>query len=171
MAGIKISSDQIKKLLRGERGSAVNVSVLRGTQQLPVVITRGTIPLYSVDAAYLVDGTTGLIHVGRFSGTTYREFMLSLEKLIKSGMKNLVLDLRGNGGGILNEAVNMADEFLEGDKLIVYTQGDKQPRIDFKSKRPGLFEAGRLVILVDEGSASASEVLAGAVQDWDRGTI
>jgi carboxyl-terminal processing protease len=171
VAGTNINSEKIKKLLRGERGSPVKVVLLRGTNKIPVTITRGTIPLYSVDAAYLVDSTTGLIHVSRFSGTTYREFMYSMEKLQKQGMKNLVLDLRGNGGGILNEAVSMADEFLDQDKLIVYTQGDKQERIDFNCKRPGLFEAGKLAILVDEGSASASEVLAGAVQDWDRGTI
>ncbi len=172
VAGNRINGDKIKKLLRGEAGSKVAVTVLRQGRQVPAEITRGTIPLYSVDAAYLVDGsTTGLIHVSRFSGTTYREFMFSLEKLQKQGMKSLILDLRGNGGGILNEAVNMVDEFLDEDKLIVYTQGDKQERLDFKSKRPGLFEEGKLVILVDEGSASASEVIAGAIQDWDRGTI
>ncbi|MET0244309.1 MAG: S41 family peptidase [Flavitalea sp.] len=171
VAGVKINSDKIKKLLRGERGSEVKVSILRGGKPVTASITRGTIPLYSVDAAYMLDPTTGLIHVGRFAGTTYKEFMYSLEQLQKKGLKSLILDLRGNGGGILQEAVNMADEFLDGDKLIVYTQGEKQPRLDFNSKRPGLLEEGKLVILVDEGSASASEVLAGAVQDWDRGTI
>ena len=171
VAGVSITGDKIKKLLRGERGSQVTALLSRNGKQLSVTITRGTIPLYSVDAAYLVEGNTGLMHVSRFSGTTYREFMYSLEKLQKQGMKNLILDLRGNGGGILNEAVSMADEFLDQDKLIVYTQGDKQTRLDFKSKRPGLFESGKLIILVDEGSASASEVLAGAIQDWDRGTI
>jgi carboxyl-terminal processing protease len=171
VAGKGITAEKIKRFLRGERGSVVNVSLLRKNNIVPATISRGTIPLYSVDAAYLADATTGLIHVSRFSGTTYREFMFSLEKLKGQGMKNLILDLRGNGGGILNEAVNMVDEFLDSDKLIVFTQGDKQARLDFNCKRPGLFEEGKLAILVDEGSASASEVVAGAVQDWDRGTI
>ena len=166
-----IDSDKIKKLLRGNGGSSVTVTLLRNGKSVPVSITRGTIPLYSVDASYMIDKESGIIHVNKFSGTTYREFMQALEKLQAQGLKKLILDLRGNGGGILGEAVGISDEFLDEDKLIVYTEGDKQKRVDYRSKRPGLLETGKLVVLVDEGSASASEVVAGALQDWDRATI
>ncbi|WEK35284.1 MAG: S41 family peptidase [Candidatus Pseudobacter hemicellulosilyticus] len=166
-----ITADRIKKLLRGPGGTKVAISLLRAGKPIQVTVTRGTIPLYSVDAAYLMDNQTGYIHINKFSGTTYEEFMAAMEKLQKEGMKKLVLDLRDNGGGILGEAVDIADEFLDDDKLIVYTQGDKQPKTEFRCKRPGLFETGELVLLLDEGSASASEVLAGALQDWDRASI
>lgn len=171
VAGNTITIDRVRKLLRGPGGSKVNVTVLRAKQTLQTTITRGTIPLYSVDASYMIDGSTGYIHLNKFSGTTYEEFMQAMEDLQQKGMKSLVFDLRDNSGGILNEAVDIVDEFLDSDKLIVYTQGAKQPRQEYRCKRPGLFEEGKLVLLVDEGSASASEVVAGALQDWDRATI
>jgi carboxyl-terminal processing protease len=149
VAGTKISSEGIRSLLRGARGSKVNVT----------------------DAAYMMDGETGYIRLNKFSETAYEEFMAALEDLQKKGMKNLIFDLRENGGGILTEAVEMADEFLDGDKLIVYTEGKHNPKKEYKCRRRGLFETGKLVLLVNEGSASASEVLAGALQDWDRATI
>lgn len=166
-----IDSDRIRKLLRGPADSQVPVTVLRGNQKVKAVITRGNIPLYSVDAAYMMDAETGYIHLNKFSSTTYEEFMRALEKLQAKGMKKLVFDLRDNGGGILGEAVDIIDEFLDEDKLIVYTEGATQPKVEYKTKRPGLFEKGQLVVLVDENSASASEVVAGALQDWDRATI
>jgi carboxyl-terminal processing protease len=119
----------------------------------------------------MIDDTTGFIHLNKFSGTSYEECMAAFEKLKAKGMKKLIFDLRDNGGGILGEAVDITDEFLSSDKLIVYTQGLRQPKVEYHCRRPGQFEDGRLVILVDEGSASASEVIAGAIQDWDRGTI
>jgi carboxyl-terminal processing protease len=136
-----------------------------------VTITRGYIPLHALDAAYMVQPGTGYIRLNKFAETTYREFMESLEALQKQGMTSLVLDLRDNGGGILSEAVEMADEFLDGDKLIVYTEGKHNPRKEYKCKRKGLFETGKLVVLIDEGSASATEVLTGALQDWGRATV
>lgn len=171
VAGKKITADGIKNLLRGEGGSKVKVSLLRDAQIVGAEITRGTIPLLSVDAAYMIDASTGFIHLNKFSGTSYEEFMQAMENLQKQGMKKLIFDLRDNGGGILGEAVDIADEFLDSSKLIVYTDGDKQPKVEYRCKRPGLFEKGELVLLVDEGSASASEVVAGALQDWDRATI
>ena len=169
--GMKINADRIKKLLRGQGGSKVQVELLRGTRLMTVTITRGTIPLYSLDAAYMMNSETAFIHLNKFSGTSYEEFMEAMERLQKQGMKKLIFDLRDNGGGILGEAVDIADEFLDDNKMIVYTKGDKQDKYEYKCKRPGLFEKGELVILVDEGSASASEVIAGAMQDWDRATI
>jgi len=112
-----------------------------------------------------------VVNRNKFVENTYREFMMSLEKLQAQHMQKLILDLRGNGGGLLNQAVNMADEFLDGNKMIVYTQGSHVPKYEYRSKRDGLFETGQLALLVDEGSASASEVLSGALQDWDRATI
>lgn len=166
-----IDADKIKSLLRGPGNSQVKVSMLRDYKPFTATITRGTIPLYSVDASYMVDPSTGYIHLNKFSATTYEEFMRSLEDLQAKGMKSLIFDLRDNGGGILGEAVDIVDEFLEGEKMIVYTEGASQPKYEYKSKRPGLFESGKLVLLVDENSASASEVVAGALQDWDRATI
>ena len=166
-----IDADRIKSLLRGPGNSQVKVTMLRDYKPFTATITRGTIPLYSVDATYMVDETTGYIHLNKFSGTTYEEFMRSLEDLQGQGMQSLIFDLRDNGGGILGEAVDIIDEFLDGEKMIVYTEGAAQPKYEYKSKRPGLFEKGRLVLLVDENSASASEVVAGALQDWDRATI
>jgi carboxyl-terminal processing protease len=171
VAGNGITSDKIRGLLRGQGGSKVNITVKRDTSSLPFTITRGFIPLFSLDAAYMMDTTTGYIRLNKFSESTYEEFMAALEGLNKEGMKKLVLDLRDNGGGILDEAVEIADEFLDGDKLIVYTQGKNSPRREYKCRRRGLFEQGELVLLMNEGSASASEVLAGALQDWDRATI
>jgi carboxyl-terminal processing protease len=171
VAGKSITGDKIKNLLRGIGGSKVNVTVLRNGKPVQAVITRGTIPLYSVDAAYMIDTTTGYIHLNKFSGTTYEEFMKAMETLEQKGMKKLIFDLRGNGGGILTEATDIVDEFLDDERLIVYTQGNKQEKIEYRCKRPGLFETGKLVLLVDESSASASEVVAGALQDWDRATI
>lgn len=171
IAGKDLSIDGIKKRIRGESGSAVKITVLRKNTEKEFSVTRGTIPIPAVDASYFLDDTTGYIKLNKFSETAYEEFMQSLENLQKRKMTGLVLDLRGNGGGFMNEAVDIADQFLSGDKLIVYTQGVNVQRIDYKCKTPGLFETGKLVVLVDELSASASEVLAGALQDWCRATI
>jgi carboxyl-terminal processing protease len=166
-----ITTSRIKKLLRGPGASKVTLTMLRDNKPLQVVIQRGTIPLPSVDAAYMTNSQTGYLHINRFSENTYQEFMQSLEKLQKQGMQRLLLDLRDNGGGILQEAVDIADEFLDGNKLIVYTQGIHSKRQEYRCKRLGLFETGKLAVLVNEGTASASEVLVGALQDWDRAEI
>jgi len=168
---VKRKPEDIRKVLRGAESSKVTITLLRGKEQKTVSISRGTIPLPALDAAYIIAPKTGFIHLSKFSETTYEEFMEALEKLQKQGMDKLILDLRGNGGGLLNEAVQIADEFLDEDKLIVYTQGSHVPKSEYRAKREGLFEKGKLVLLVDETSASASEVLAGALQDWDRATI
>lgn len=171
VAGKGITSEGIRSLLRGPRGTQVSVMVLRGNEQKPFTITRGFIPIYSLDAAHMLNEVTGFIRLNKFSETTYEEFMESLEKLQKQGMKELILDLRDNGGGIMDEAVEIADEFLSGNKLIVYTEGKHTPRKEYNCRRNGLFENGKLILLMNEGSASASEVLAGALQDWDRATV
>lgn len=164
-------TDDIKKLIRGAGGSRAVLRIVRDKKNLTISVTRGTIPVPVVDAAYMMNPTTGYIKLTKFTDQSYEEFMRALEGLQKQGMKSLIYDLRGNGGGFMNEAVEMADEFLDGDKLIVYTQGVNSRKREYRCKRPGLFETGKLVILVDELSASASEVLAGALQDWCRATI
>lgn len=171
IAGKKIKADDVRKLLRGPGGSKVNVTIIRNGATQKVTITRGIIPLPSLDVAYMLTPETGFIRLNKFSESTYKEFMFNLEGLQKKGMTKLILDLRGNGGGYMSEAVAIADQFLSENKLIVYTQGSKTPRQDYNSKMEGLFETGKLVVLVDETSASASEILAGALQDWDRATI
>jgi carboxyl-terminal processing protease len=166
-----LPSAEIKKMIRGKSGSKVKLTILRGNKIQDLQVTRGTIPLPALDAAYMMDGKTGYIKLNKFSETTYREFMQSMETLQKQGLQKLILDLRGNGGGFINQAVNIADEFLDDDKLIVYTQGTNIDKQEYRAKKDGVFEKGNLVILVDEMTASASEILAGAIQDWDRGTI
>lgn len=171
LTGRTFTSDEIKSYIRGEGGSQAALLLVRDGKQLSVSVTRGTIPVSSIDAAYMINNTTGYIKLAKFTDKSYAEFMAALEMLQKEGMKSLVYDLRGNGGGFMNEAVEMADEFLSGDKLVVYTQGVNSSKKEYRCRRKGLFEEGKLVILVDELSASASEVLAGALQDWCRATI
>ncbi|HEX5154828.1 MAG TPA: S41 family peptidase [Parafilimonas sp.] len=171
LTGKDISSIDVRKQLRGAYGSDVMVGILRGSSIKKIKITRGIIPLYSLDAAYMLDSVTGYIKLNKFAETTYREFMQAMEKLQQEHMQQLVLDLRDNGGGIMQQAIEIADEFLGDEKLIVYTQGEHSPRAEYRCSKDGVFEKGKLVVLVDETSASASEIVAGALQDWDRATI
>lgn len=173
IAGIKIANKGVMERLKGKGGTKVKISVKRNGKKnlIDFTITRGTIPIYSIDASYMLAQSVGYIKISRFAATTYDEFMQALEKLQKQGMTKLVVDLRGNGGGYLNTAVDIADEFLSEGKSIVYTQGKARPRKDFFSTKRGSFENGELFILIDDGSASASEILSGAVQDNDRGTL
>lgn len=173
IAGVKMKTSGIMKRLRGPKGSEVRVKVKRGDRPelIEYRIVRGKIPVYSLDAAYMADKQTGYIKLNRFAASSANEFREALEKLRKTGMKNLILDLQGNGGGYLNIAIELADEFLEKQRLIVYTKGSKQPREEAHSTARGQFQNGRLVILVDESSASASEIVTGAIQDWDRGVV
>jgi carboxyl-terminal processing protease len=171
VAGNGITAEKIKKFLRGPGASLVTVTTFRNYVPMKFSIQRGIIPLPALDASYMIDRESGYIRINKFSRTTFEEFMKALGSLEKQGMKKLVLDIRGNGGGIVDEAVNMADEFLGNDDLIVYTEGRKSPRKEYHAQRPGSFESGKLILLVDEGTASASEILAGALQDWDRASI
>ncbi len=173
IAGIGMTNEQVVKRLRGNKGSVVNVSIKRkGVKNLlKFDIERDDIPLYSVDVSYMMDEETGYIKINRFSRDTYNEFMDALSGLKGKGMEKLILDLRQNPGGYLTAAVNIADEFIDGQKLLVYMQGQHYKRKEYRARRAGLFESGDLVVLVDEGSASASEIVSGAVQDWDRGMI
>ncbi len=171
VAGNKTKADDYRKLLRGDRGTKVIITFLRNNNKKQVTITRDAIPLSSIDASYMMTKEIGYIRLNKFSSVTYREFMEALEALKKAGLQKLILDLRGNGGGILDEAVEIADEFLEGDKLITYTEGKHVDKKEYRCRRNGQFEKGALIVLADEGSASASEVLIGALQDWDRATI
>ena len=173
VAGVGVSNKDVIRLLKGPKGSMVKVFIKRDGEKelLEFNIERDKIPIFSVMAAHMIDEEIGYIKVSRFAKTTLEELRTALEKLNSKGMKDLVLDLQGNGGGMLRTAINMSDEFLTEDKLIVYTEGRAFPREDTFTSYEGLFESGRLVILMDGGSASASEIVAGAVQDWDRGLI
>ncbi len=173
VAGIGISSDKIMKMLRGAQKSAVRVVVRSlakaGTHDVRII--RNEVPILSVEAALMLDVRTGYIKVNRFSATTYSEFAKALKALKKGGATALIIDLRDNPGGYLDAAVSVADELLDGEKLIVYTKGQHEQKQDYTAVNDGMFEEGRLAILVDENSASAAEILSGAVQDWDRGVI
>jgi carboxyl-terminal processing protease len=173
VAGIGITNEMVMKKLRGPRGTRVKVGVQRaGLQALKEFnITRDKIPLYSVDVSLMLDDTTGYIKINRFSATTHSEFVNGLRKLNERSLKRLIVDLRQNPGGYLQAATDIADELISGKKILVYTEGNAYKRQDYIGQKPGMFERGDLVILLDQGSASASEILAGAVQDWDRGTI
>lgn len=173
VAGIGFTNQDVVDHLRGKKGTKVTVSILRAKNKelLDFTITRDKIPIYSVDAVYMANKNTGYIKLNRFAATSMGEIYEGMDKLHNKGMKNLILDLRGNSGGYLKTAIELADQFLEQDRLIVYTEGKAYPRDNTFSTSVGRFEKGKLVILIDEGSASASEIVAGAVQDWDRGLI
>jgi len=172
-AGVGITDEDVVKKLRGPKGSKVRISILRARHKslIDFTITRDKIPLFSIDVSYMIDDKVGFIKLSHFSKSTEAEFTEAMIKLRKSGMERLILDLRRNPGGFLAAATAISDEFIGKDKLIVYTEGRAQPRFEFKATSKGSFETGALVVLIDEGSASASEIVAGAIQDWDRGII
>ncbi len=178
IAGVKMKNTDIMKRLRGPKGTNVDVTVLRkngaAADTIDFRITRADIPIYSVDAAYMVDPTTGYIRISRFAAETAHEVQQALKDLKKKGMKDLILDLTDNGGGYLNAAVDLLGEFLHPGALTVYTEGRASSRYDNFARPSGkqpLFEDGRLVLMTNQYSASASEITAGAIQDWDRGVI
>ena len=173
VAGVKITNNDVFKKLRGPKGTKVNVSIFRRNAPtlIEYAIIRDQIPIFSMDAAYMVAPQIGYIKLSRFADSTVDEFKAGLDKLKKQGATSLILDLQGNGGGYLNRAVELADEFLTEGKKIVYTRGRTTPPEDYYSSAIGGWEKGKLAILIDESSASASEIVSGAIQDWDRGLI
>ncbi|MEZ5014219.1 MAG: S41 family peptidase [Chitinophagales bacterium] len=173
VAGIGMTNKGVTDRLRGKKGTRVSVWVERKGSKKPLEfkITRDVIPLYSIDAQYMATPETGYIRVSKFAATTTDEFSAALSKLKGQGMQNLILDLRGNGGGYLNAAIDMANEFLPAKKLIVYTDGRAYPRQDAYATGAGTMLSGKVIVLIDEGSASASEIVTGALQDWDRALV
>lgn len=173
IAGVKMERSDIMSRLRGVEGTKLNVQVKRAGVPglLPFSLVRGKIAMESVDVAYMVDKKVGYIRITSFGANTHKEFVTKLDSLKERGMKSLILDLQGNGGGYLTAAVDIANEFLERTNLVVYTEGRTSPRYEHLAQGGGRFTQGNLVVLVDETSASAAEILAGAVQDWDRGII
>lgn len=172
LAGIGVTSSDVMKALKGPKGTEVKVTILRRNKEIDYSIVRDKIPQYSVDVAYMVDGETGYIKVNRFSATTYDEFLASIKSLKSKGMKKLILDLQGNPGGYMNMAIEMADEFLSEGKRIVSQRGkESKYNAQASSTSRGEFEKGDVIVLVNEGSASASEILAGALQDNDRALL
>lgn len=173
VAGKKITNNDVYKYLRGKKGTKVKVKIFRKSEKdlLEFVITRDKIPVFSVDASYMIAPGVGYIKINRFAGTTVGEFRQGMFDLKQQGMTDLILDLSDNTGGYLNAAVDLADEFLKSDEMIVYTKGEHSPTEKYKATAKGQFEEGKLVIIINEGSASASEIVSGAVQDLDRGVI
>ncbi len=175
VAGIGIKNSDVMKKLKGPKGTKVTVGIERNheAELYYYTITRDKIPIYSSDASYMVAPGIGYVKISRFAQTTAEEMRKAITELRAEGMKDLVLDLQGNGGGLLDIAVEMCDEFISGDRLLVYTEGRAFPRDERRADptKKGIFEKGRLIVLIDESSASASEILSGAIQDWDRGLI
>ena len=173
VAGVKLAVNDIITMLRGKRGSKVSIGIMRRGVAEPIsfTITRDKIPVNSIDATYMLDDTTGYIRLSRFAESSAEEMEKAVKSLRKEGMRNLILDLQGNGGGYLNVAVKIADMFLDKDQLIVYTEGRNVRRAQEIATGNTLLPDERVVVMVDELSASASEILAGALQDWDRAVI
>ena len=173
IAGQKLTTEDIKRVLRGPKGSKVRLGILRqGVKGLNTfVVTRDKIPVFSIDAKYMIDATTGYIRINNFGATTHEEFKSAVHMLQGQGMQDMILDLQGNGGGYLEAAVKISNEFLEKDDLIVFTEGRIMPRQDFMSDGSGVFTKGKVVVLIDSYTASASEIVSGAIQDHDRGLV
>lgn len=173
IAGVGMKKEVIMKRLRGPRGTKVKLGIVRrGVDEvLYFTVKRDKIPVESVDAVYMICPGTGYIRIGNFGATTHREFVEGIERLKKEGMKDLILDLQDNGGGYLQAAVEIANELLDEKDLIVYTEGRRAGRADYRARGNGIFKKGRLVVLVNEFTASAAEIVSGAVQDQDRGTV
>ena len=173
IAGVKMSKEEIMKRLRGPKDTKVRLGVVRRgiTDTLSFTIIRDKIPVKSVDATYMIRPKVGYIRIGSFGATTYDEFCESMQTLKAQGMEQLVLDLQENGGGYLQAAVHIAEEFLEKDDLIVYTEGRRAPRADYRAQGDGLFSKGKVIVLVDSYTASAAEIVSGAIQDHDRGIV
>ena len=173
IAGVKMARDEIMKRLRGPKGSMVQLGVVRRgyNELLEFRVTRDKIPVHTLDAAYMIAPKVGYIKISSFGATTHEEFSKALTKLKEQKMQHLILDLQSNGGGYLRAAVDMANDFLQEGQQIVYTEGAKSPRQEFKAEGKGQFQEGRLVVLIDEYTASAAEIVTGAVQDWDRGMV
>ena len=173
VAGVNMDSDKIVTMLKGEKGTPVRIKVKRrgNPELIEFEIIRDDIPIYSVDVHYMVSDKTGYVKISNFAQTTYQEFMTAIEELKAQGMERIIVDLRANGGGIMDAAIKISDQFLEEGKLIVYTEGRSRPRQNEYSTSKGVLKEDKVVILIDEFSASASEILAGALQDNDRGMI
>jgi len=173
VTGINMTTTGVRKRLMGPKGTKVNVVISRKGEKEPIdfTIIRDKIPIYSLDASYMLDKETGYIKLNKFAASTKKEFTEAVTTLKKSNMQNLVIDLRGNGGGYMAAATDLAEMFFPDKKLMVYLKGRKTPRQDYVSSGAGNLSSARVVILADEGSASASEILAGALQDWDRAVI
>lgn len=172
--GDKVDNAYVVKMLRGEKGSEVVLGIARKHEDeiLNFTIIRDKIPINSVETSYMITPDIGYIKITRFAANTMKEYREAMAEILKNEPKGLILDLRGNGGGYLRTAVDLADEFLETSKMIVYTQGRNiDDYSEYKSTKKGSFEKGKLVVLIDEGSASASEIVTGAIQDWDRGLV
>ncbi len=171
IAGVKLNNTAVRKKLKGEKGTLVKVDVLRGKENMEFNIIRDKIPIHSVDAAYMVDKNIGYIRISRFSANTVEEFETAVNKLKKEGMRDMILDLQGNAGGYLGAAIGIGDNLLPDKRLIVYTEGMASGRREEYATNKGFFKDGRVIVLIDGNSASASEIVAGAVQDWDRGLV
>ena len=173
VAGVGLQNSTVIKKLRGKKGTKVVVQIVRQGEKglLQFDIIRDKIPIYSLDAAYMITKNTGYVKLNRFAATSMQEFHKAVDSLKQSGFENLILDLRGNGGGYLKTAIALADEFLDEGQMVVYTEGTHQPRQSYRATNKGSFSKGRIIVMVDEGSASASEIVTGAIQDWDRGIV
>ena len=173
IAGVKMAKEEIMRRLRGPKGTHVSLGIVRRdiVDTLRFDIVRDKIPVHSIDATYMLQPNVGYIRIGNFGATTHDEFCESMKTLLKQGMKTLVLDLQGNGGGYLQAAVKIANEFLQADDMVVYTKGRRTPSMEYKAEGNGLFTQGKVIVLVDSYTASAAEIVSGAIQDHDRGII
>ena len=173
IAGVKMSKEEIMRRLRGPKGTKVNMGIVRRgiADTLSFTVVRDKIPVKSIDASYMLSPKVGYIRIGSFSATTHDEFCERIRELLGKGMKTLVLDLQENGGGFLHAAVQIANEFLDNNDLIVYTEGRQAQRTEYRAKGGGLFTKGQVVVLVDSYTASAAEIVSGAIQDHDRGLV